>query len=126
MRLIVFGDVLPVCFLQFLKQICMFFNLRIIFLLLRFCFKNLASLDRQTTQFDFSLSTFFVNFTSCGLKLHGLKIKSLHSKQYVVQSPFPVFIGFIFDFAFFIFYNVGSIFLKKYLVCFNGLEMLDA
>ena len=39
------------------------------FLLLCFCFKNLDLLDRHTTQFDFSLSTLFIIFTSCVLKL---------------------------------------------------------
>ena len=32
------------------------------FLLLCFCFKNLDFLDQQPTQFDFSISTLFVNF----------------------------------------------------------------
>ena len=62
------------------------------FFLLCFCFKNLDLLDWQTTQFDFSLSTLFVIFTFCGLKLC---IKSLHPKQYVVLSSFLVFIGLI-------------------------------
>ena len=72
------------------------------FLLLCFCFKNLDLLCRQTTQLDFSLSTFFVIFTSCGLKLC---VKSLHLKQYVVSGLLPIFIDFIFDCVFFIFCN---------------------
>ena len=39
------------------------------FLLLSFCFKNFDLFDLQTMQFDFSQSTLFVIFTSCGLKL---------------------------------------------------------
>ena len=77
------------------------------FLLLCFCFKNIDLLYRQTTQLDFSLSTLFVIFTSCGLKLC---VKSLHPKQYVVPGLFPIFIGFIFDYVFFIFCD-GKIFL---------------
>ena len=72
------------------------------FLLLCFCFKNLDLFDQQTTQFDFSLSTLFVIFTSCGLKLW---VKSLHPKQYVFPGFFPIFIGNIFDCAFFMFCN---------------------
>ena len=77
------------------------------FLLLCFCFKNLDLFDQQTTQFDFSLSTLFVIFTSCGLKLC---VKSLHPKQYVVPGLFPIFIGFIFDCVFFIFCNLVKCF----------------
>ena len=73
------------------------------FLLLCFCFKNLDLFDQQTTQFDFSLSTLFVIFTSCGLKLC---VKSLHPKQYVVPGLFPIFIRFIFDWGLFIFCNL--------------------
>ena len=40
-----------------------------LFLLLCFCFKSLDLSDRQSTPFDFSLSTLFVTFTSYGLKL---------------------------------------------------------
>ena len=40
-----------------------------LFLLLCFCFKNLDLLDQQSIQFDFYLSSLFVIFTSCGLKL---------------------------------------------------------
>ena len=58
------------------------------FLLLCFCFKNLDLLDRQTTQFDFSLSTLFVIFTSSGLKLW---VKSSHPKQYVAPGFFSSF-----------------------------------
>ena len=36
------------------------------FLLLCFCFRKLDLLDRQTTQFNFPLSTLFVIFTFCG------------------------------------------------------------
>ena len=77
------------------------------FLLLCFCFKNLDLFDQQTTQFDFSLSTLFVIFTSCGLKLW---VKSLHPKQYVVPGLFPIFIGFISDCVFFIFCNLVKCF----------------
>ena len=99
---------------------CHFFVIRKnYFFALYFCFKNLDLLDQQTTQFDFSLSTLFVIFTSCDLKLY---IKFLHSKQFVVPSSFPVVIGFIFDFML---YNVGSIFLTKYLICFDVIEILD-
>ena len=62
-----------------------------------FCFKNLDLLDRQTTQWDFSLSTLFVLFTFSVLKL---LLKSLHPKQYVVPSFFPFLIGFLFDCVF--------------------------
>ena len=49
---------------------------------------------------------------------------SLHPKQYVVPISFPAFIGFIFDCVLFMFYNVGSTFLTKYIMCFNGLDGL--
>ena len=77
------------------------------FLLLCFCFKNFNLFDRQTAQLDFSLSTLFVIFTSCGLKLC---VKSLHPKQYVVPGLFPIFIGFISDCVFFIFCNLVKCF----------------
>ena len=67
----------------FLTSVCKTLNY---FLLLCFCFKNIDLFDLQTTQFDFSLSTMFVIFTSCGLKLC---VKSLNPKQYVVPSSFP-------------------------------------
>ena len=76
----------------------------------------------QTTQFGFSLSTLFVIFTSCGLKWW---VKSLHLQQYVVPSYFAVFVAFNFDYMFFMLYNVGSNFLTKYLMCFNGIEIPD-
>ena len=63
------------------------------FLLLCFCFKNLDLAFIQRTQFGFSLSTLFVTFTSCSLKLC---VKSFHPKQCAVPISFPVFIGFIF------------------------------
>ena len=62
-------------------------------LLLCFYFKNLDLFDRQITQLDFSLSTLFVAFTSCGLKLC---VNSLHPKQFVVPGLFPVFYWFYF------------------------------
>ena len=102
----------------FITSVCKKLNY---FLLLCFCFKNLDLLDLHTTQFDFSLSTLFVIFTTCDLKLW---VKSLHPKQYVVPSSFPVFNGFIFDFMHFHIFNVKSIFLTKYLMCFNGIECL--
>ena len=66
-----------------------------------FLFYKLDLFGEQTTQFDFSLSTLFVIFTSCGLKLC---VKSLHPKQYIVPGLFPIFIGFISDvcFSFFV------------------------
>ena len=67
----------------FLTSVCKTLNY---FLLLCFCFKNIDLFDLQTTQIDFSLSTMFVIFTSCGLKLC---VKSLNPKQYVVPSSFP-------------------------------------
>ena len=91
------------------------------FSLFCFCFKSLDLFDRQTTQLDFSLSTLFVIFTSCGLKLC---VKFLHPKQYVVPGLFPIFNGFICDCVFHI-YNGGSIFLTQYFTCFNGIEILD-
>ena len=104
-----FGNVLSACFFTVFTT-----NLLVTcknnFSLLCFCFKNLDLLDRQTTQFDFSLRTLFVIFTSCGLKLW---VKPLHPKQHVVPSSLPIFIRFIFDCVFFIFYNVGSIFFNK-------------
>ena len=39
-----------------------------------------------------------------------LWVKSLYLKQYVVPISFPVFIGFIFDFVFFMFYIGGNSF----------------
>ena len=80
------------------------------FLLLCFCFKNLDLFDQQTTQFDFSLRTLFVIFTSCGLQLC---VKSLHPKQYVVSSLFPIFISSIFDCIFLIFRNSVKCFWKS-------------
>ena len=61
--------------------------------MLCFCFKNLELLDRQTTQFDFPLSTLFVIFTSCGLKLW---VKFLHPKKYIVPGLFSSFYRFSF------------------------------
>ena len=87
----------------FITSICKTLNY---FLLLCFYFKNLDLAFLQTIQFDFSLSTLFVVFTSCGLKLC---VKSLHPKQYVVPSSFPVFIGFIFYWVFLVSYIVGCI-----------------
>ena len=66
--------------------------------MLCFCFKNLDLFDQQTTQWGFSPSTLLFIFISCGLKL---RVKSLHPKQYVVRSLFPIFIGFITGFVFF-------------------------
>ena len=83
-------------------------------LLLFFCFKNLNLFDWQTTQLDFSLSTLFVIFTSCGLKL---QVKSLHQKQYVVPGIFLIFIGFIFDCIFFVFCNLVKCF-RQFTFCF--------
>ena len=77
------------------------------FLLLCFCFKNLDLFDRQKTHLDFSLSTLFVIFTSCDLKLC---VKSLHLKQYAVPGLFPIFISFISDCVFFIFCNLVKYF----------------
>ena len=94
------------CFLFGLK-IYVAFNF-FFFFLLCFCFKNLHLLDQQTTPFYFSLSTLFVIFTSCGLKLLVL---SLHPERYVVPSSFQVFLGFIFDRVFFRSYIMGNIFL---------------
>ena len=73
------------------------------FLLLCFCFKNLDLSDRQTKELDFSLSTFFVIFTSCGLNLW---VKSLHPKHYIVPGLFPVFVRFISDCMFSVFCNL--------------------
>ena len=85
------------------------------------CFKNLDLFDLQTLQFDFSRSTAFVIFTSCGLKLW---VKSLHPKHRCSRL-LSKFYRFYFWLLFFHIYNVGSIFLTKYLMCFNGIEMLD-
>ena len=54
------------CFIICKNYFFFLFSLTIYFLFLCFCFKNL---DLQITQFDFSLSTLFVSFTSSGLKL---------------------------------------------------------
>ena len=40
-----------------------------LFFIVMFFVKYLDLVDQQTSQFDFSLSTLFVIFTSCGLKL---------------------------------------------------------
>ena len=88
------------------------------FLLLWFCFKNLDLLYQQTTQFDFSLSTLFVIFNSCGLKLC---VKSLHPMQYVVPSSFLVLIGFTFNWAFLILCNLVKHFLTTYFKHFDFL-----
>ena len=82
------------------------------FLLLCFCFKNLDLLDSQTTQFDFSLSTLSVIFASCGLKLC---VKSLHPILYA-PGLFPIFIGFISDYVFFIFCNLVKCFWHNVLI----------
>ena len=89
--------------------------------MLCFCFKNLDLFDLQTLQFDFSRSTLFVIFTSCGLKLW---VKSLHPKHRCSRL-LSKFYRFYFWLLFFHIYNFGSIFLTKYLMCFNGIEMLD-
>ena len=102
----------------FITSVCKALNY---FLLLYFCFEHLDLLDQQVMQLDFFLSTLFVISTSCSL---NLCVNSLHPKQYVVPSSFPVFVDFIFDYVFFMSYIVGGIFLMKYLTCFNGLEML--
>ena len=67
------------------------------FLLLWFSFKNFDLFDRQTTQFDFSLSNLFVIFTSCGLKLWA---KSSHTNNML----FRVFFHYRFYFWLCIFY----------------------
>ena len=90
--------------------------------LLCFCFKNFDRLDRQTAPFDFILSTLFVIFTSGGLKFWVL---SLHPKQYIVPSSFPVFIAFIFDRVFFMSYIVGSIFCTIHFKHFDFIEWFD-
>ena len=87
-----------------------------------FCFKNLDLLDRQTTQFDFSLSILFVIFTPCGLKL---LVQSLHPKQYVVPIFFPNFIGFIFDCVFFIIRNLPVFFWQSILNTLIFFEWFD-
>ena len=56
------------CFVIFENYLTIYVATEIIFLMLCFCFKNLDFLDRQTTHFDFPLSTLFLIFTSCGLK----------------------------------------------------------
>ena len=48
---------------------------------------KLFFLDQQTIQFDFSISTLFVFFTSFDLKL---SVQSLHPKQYIIPTSFPV------------------------------------
>ena len=48
---------------------------------------KLFFLDQQTIQFDFSISTLFVFFTSIDLKL---SVHSLHPKQYIIPTSFPV------------------------------------
>ena len=92
-----------------------------------FCLKNLDLLDRQTTRFDFSLSTLFFIFTSFGLKL---PLYSLHPKQYIVPGFFPCFIFprffvFIFDRVFFMPYIFGSIFLTIHFKHFDFIERFD-
>ena len=63
---------------------------------------------------------FFISlFTSSGLKLC---IKSIHRKQYVVPIYFSVVIGFMLDCAFFMYYNVGSIFLT---IHFKHLDFIE-
>ena len=94
----------------------------IYFLLLCFCFKNLDLLDWQTTQFDFSLSTLFVIFISCGLKL---LVWSLHPQQFFVSIFSPVFIGFVLDCVFFMAYIVSSVFSTTHLKHFNFIERFD-
>ena len=76
-------------------------------MVLCFSFKNINWLHRQTTQFDYSLSTLFVIYTSFGL---NLSVKSLHPKQYVLPGLFPIFIGFVSNCAFFIL----CIFVKRF------------
>ena len=132
---------LSVCFLQFLHKFACFVickNLLCLYsftkhrqfmLLLNYYYyyyffwcKNLDLLDWQRGHFDFSLSTFFVIFTSCGLKL---SVQSLHPKQYVFTISFPVFIGFVFECVFFMPYVVGSIFLTIYFKHFDFIEWFD-
>ena len=110
--LTIFGSIFSVCstlhaISLHLIFITSAFKALIYFLLLHFCFKNLDLFDRETKQWDFSLSTLFVIFTSYGLKLC---VKSLHPKQYVVLGLFPIFIGFISDCVFFIFCNLVKCF----------------
>ena len=74
------------CVLLVLKSTNWRFVLRLIIFCCCFsCFKILDLLDRQIAQFDFSVSTLFVIFTFCGLKL---SVYSLHPKQYVVPGFF--------------------------------------
>ena len=68
-------------------------------MVLCFSFKNINWLHRQTTQFDYSLSTLFVIFTSFGL---NVSVKSLNPKQYIFPGLFPIFIGFVSSCVFFI------------------------
>ena len=90
------------------------------YFLLCFCFKNLDLLDWQTIQFDFSLSTLFVIFTSCRLKLC---VKSLHPKQYGVPSSFATFTGFIFYCVFFILCNLAKWFWQS--ISYNLILLSD-
>ena len=106
-------------FFTVFQYICKFFNFKkVCFLfigLFCFCFKNIDLLDRKITQFTFSLRTLFVIFISCGLRL----------SQYVVPIFSPVFISFIFDRAFFMFYIVGSISLIINFKHFDFIEWFD-
>ena len=74
--------------------------------------KNLDLFDQQTT-LRTSLRTLFVIFTFCGLKL---RVKSLHPKQYVVPSYFPV-----------IFHSLqfGKMFLTIHFKRFDFIEWFD-
>ena len=63
-------------------------------------FKNLDLSDWQKTQFDSSLSTLFVIFTSCGLKVMS---KIFSSKTMHCSNLFSSFYRFYFFFVFFMF-----------------------
>ena len=92
------------------------------FSLLCFCFKNLdfSTIDRQTTQFDFSRSILFVIFISCGSRL------LVFTPQTIRYSTFlPVFISSNFDCVFFMSYIIGSIFSTTHFKHFDFIEWFN-
>ena len=92
------------------------------FSLLCFCFKNLdfSTIDRQTTQFDFSRIILFVIFISCGSKLLVFTTQTIRYSTFL-----PVFISSNFDCVFFMSYIIGSIFSTTHFKHFDFIEWFN-
>ena len=90
--------------------------------MLRFCFKNLDLAFLQTTQFDFSLSTLFVIFTSCGQKL-CVNLYTLNNTLFQVLFQLLLVLFLISYFSFFVIWQY--FFLTIHFKYFDFIEWFD-